>query len=184
MTARAALEQAQSLGVRVVIDGDDLRLRGGREAVQQIVPVIREHKLEIIAELRKSHPDDSTAEPGSETAGFIGDDGPPYTLTQRGVICRECKRIGRAYPAGVGFVCPDCVEWRIAGCARFVVLADRDEAEIVERGCCLACGASAELHGSPSPAEWKRVASVDDVQLVEVRYVISVAVAIAKGARP
>jgi hypothetical protein len=72
-------------------------------------------------------------------------------------------------------------EWRIEGCSRFTVLDGADEAAEARFGACLSCGASIELHGSPTPSEWRQVADLDDVQLVAVRYVIAAAAAIVRG---
>ena len=74
-------------------------------------------------------------------------------------------------------------EWRVEGCPRFTILAGADEAEAARGGCCVACGASIELHGSTASPEWRRVDDLDDVELVAVRYVLASATAIARGAR-
>lgn len=51
-------------------------------------------------------------------------------------------------------------EWTVEGCARFTTLRDCDEAQEAARGCCIACGASIELHGRPGASEWRRVAAL------------------------
>lgn len=105
-----------------------------------------------------------------------------YALTRHGVFCRTCQTINRGYPLPEGgYVCAVCAEWRIAGCAYFTLLDGADEAEAARTGCCLACGSSIQLHGSPSPLEWRRVASVEAVELAAVRFVLAKAVSIARG---
>jgi hypothetical protein len=64
-------------------------------------------------------------------------------------------------------------EWTVDGCARFTALRDCDEAQAAARGCCIACGASIELHGRPALSEWRRVVHVDDVELVAARYILA-----------
>jgi hypothetical protein len=74
-------------------------------------------------------------------------------------------------------------EWRITGCARFTTLRDSDDAREARYGACLACGVSALMHGSPTPSAWRRVADLDDVELVATRFVLASAAAIAREAR-
>jgi len=52
MTAPAkVLEQARALGVRLSVNGDRLRYQGTPEAVQTILPALKEHKAELMAAL-------------------------------------------------------------------------------------------------------------------------------------
>jgi RNA polymerase-binding transcription factor DksA len=74
-------------------------------------------------------------------------------------------------------------EWRVAGCAAFTALERADEAAEARYGACLSCGGSIELHGSPDASTWRRVASLDDVEIAAVRYVLASAGAIAREAR-
>jgi hypothetical protein len=74
-------------------------------------------------------------------------------------------------------------EWRVAGCSAFTALERADEALEARYGACLSCGASIELHGSPNASNWRRVTSLDDVEIAAVRYVLASAGAIAREAR-
>ena len=73
-------------------------------------------------------------------------------------------------------------EWRVAGCSRFTILADADEEAERRLGACPACGGSFELHGSPDPSTWRRVATLDNVELAAVRFVLAKAGEIARSA--
>lgn len=104
------------------------------------------------------------------------------TMARRGVICQECRRLGLGYGIDRGpYVCPECDEWRVLGCAAFTVLKTCDAADEAQCGACLACGASWALHGRPEAGTWRRVTDLDDVCLVAVRYVLAAAKAIARG---
>jgi len=72
-------------------------------------------------------------------------------------------------------------EWRVAGCLAFTALERADEAAEAGYGACLSCGASIELHGSPDASKWRRVATLDNVEIATVRYVLASAGAIARG---
>jgi len=74
-------------------------------------------------------------------------------------------------------------EWRVAGCAAFTALERADECAEARYGACLSCGGSIELHGLPDAFKWRRVASLDDVEIAAVRYVLASAGAIAREAR-
>lgn len=73
-------------------------------------------------------------------------------------------------------------EWRVAGCAAFTVLERADKAAEARYGACLSCGASYLMHGSPASDVWRRVRACDDVRIVEVRFILAKAEAIARGA--
>ena len=74
-------------------------------------------------------------------------------------------------------------EWRVSGCGAFTALERADEAAEARYGACLSCGGSIELHGSPDASKWRREASLDDVEIAAVRYVLASAGAIAREAR-
>ena len=78
---------------------------------------------------------------------------------------------------------PTFSEWLVEGCTSFTVLERAQEALEARYGACLSCGGSNEQHGSPEPSAWRRVASLDDVELVTARLVIASAAAIVRRAR-
>ena len=49
--ATAILEQARHLGVSLRVAGDKIKVKGPKRAVEEIVPVLREHKPEVMAAL-------------------------------------------------------------------------------------------------------------------------------------
>jgi hypothetical protein len=51
MIAEQILSKARELGVRLSIDGDDLKLKGRAEAIAEIRPILVEHKAEVRAYL-------------------------------------------------------------------------------------------------------------------------------------
>jgi hypothetical protein len=51
MIAEQILSKAQSLGVRLSVDGDDLKLKGRVDAIAEIKPIIAAHKAEVMAYL-------------------------------------------------------------------------------------------------------------------------------------
>jgi hypothetical protein len=168
MTASAVLDNLMRRGgtARVLPTGK-LRIEPATVVDEALLAELKEQRDEIIAELRRREPKPD------ETA-----------LTRHGVLCRSCRRLGRGYgDQETGYVCPACVEWRVTGCAAFTALERADEAAEARYGACLSCGGSIELHGSPDPSKWRRVASHDDVEIAAVRYVLASAGAIAREAR-
>jgi len=162
MRAEALLDRLTRGGVSVTLDGDELCLRPGRLLDPRTVAEVRGHKAELLAELRRR--------------SF------PAMLSPSGKRCNTCGGSDRAYEDGRGgWTCWRCQEWRIEGCPRFTVRIDTNEVPEATFGACLSCGASIELHGSPAPLEWRRVAGLDDVQLVVIKYILAVATAIVRG---
>ena len=53
MSAAAIIERARNLGVSLRAEGDKIKARGPRPAVEQILPVLRTHKPELLAVLAK-----------------------------------------------------------------------------------------------------------------------------------
>jgi hypothetical protein len=51
MSAAAIIEQARTLGVSLRIAHDKIKVKGPSPAVEQLLPVIREHKPELLAAL-------------------------------------------------------------------------------------------------------------------------------------
>jgi hypothetical protein len=179
MTARELLEDLATRGATArVLPSGKLFVEPVKALDEALLASLKSQREEIIAELSR------TAEPANAPRLKPNADKPEMiALTQHGVICRECRRLSRGYDPGDGFVCPECSEWRVAGCKAFTVLESADEAIEAQYGACLACGSSIELHGRPTPSEWRRVASTDDVELAAVRFVLAVAGEIVRGAR-
>lgn len=137
-------------------------LRPGRLLTPKTIAELREHKPALLAEMRRRSA--------------------PAQLSLDGKRCTICGRIARAYDAGRGgWTCSRCAEWEIEGCVHFTVLDDADDVAEARFGACLSCGASYALHGNPDPASWRRLSNRDDVQFVEVRYVLAAATAIVRG---
>lgn len=182
MTARALLQRLTAEGVTVRLDGEDICLVTDppRTIGKELVSELRSAKAEILAELRRRDP----AAPMPAPAQRKPPEAP--TLSQRGVMCGGCLRVDRCYPdvgENGGYVCLGCAEWRVAGCAAFTALERADEAAEARYGACLSCGGSIELHGSPDASQWRRVATLDNVEIAAVRYVLASAGAIAREAR-
>lgn len=51
MTPSAILSRAESLGLSITPDGENLRVRGPRDAIEEITPLVKAHKPAIIAAL-------------------------------------------------------------------------------------------------------------------------------------
>lgn len=49
MTPSAIFSHAESLGVTITPDGENLRVRGPREAIEEITPMVKAHKPAILA---------------------------------------------------------------------------------------------------------------------------------------
>jgi hypothetical protein len=193
MSARALLERLTAEGVTVRLDGEDICLLTAppRTIDKALVAELRAAKAEVVAELRReSDVAQNAVERGrSDAEPAPVKPIPPNTsaLSQRGVMCGVCLRADRCYSYrrddGNCYVCPGCSEWRVAGCLAFTVLERADEAAEARYGACLSCGGSIELHGSPDASKWRRVASLDDVEIAAIRYVLASASAIAREAR-
>jgi hypothetical protein len=54
--ATVILEQARHLGVSLRLAGDKIKVKGPKRAVEEIVPVLREHKPEVMAALADPAP--------------------------------------------------------------------------------------------------------------------------------
>jgi hypothetical protein len=170
------IAEAHAAGLKLEVEGvDGLRVCHRTNSLPDAVLIARlgENKPAIITELRRQ-------------ASLLPDVSPAVaipTLSGRGIICRVCKKLDRCYTDSEGTVCPGCAEWRGAGCAAFTVLERADEAAEARYCACLSCGGSIELHGSPDASKWRRVTSLDDVEIAAVRYVLASAGAIAREAR-
>jgi hypothetical protein len=51
VTPSAILSRAESLGLTITPDGENLRIRGPRDAIAEITPLVKAHKPAIIAAL-------------------------------------------------------------------------------------------------------------------------------------
>lgn len=51
MTPSAILARAATLGLTLIPDGEQIRVRGPREAIEEITPLVKLHKPEILAAL-------------------------------------------------------------------------------------------------------------------------------------
>lgn len=51
MTPSAILSRAESLGLTITPDGENLRVRGPRDAIEEITPLVKANKQAIIAAL-------------------------------------------------------------------------------------------------------------------------------------
>jgi hypothetical protein len=49
MTPSAILSRAESLGLTITPDGENLRIRGPRDAIEEITPLLKMHKPAILA---------------------------------------------------------------------------------------------------------------------------------------
>lgn len=56
MTPSTILARAQLLGLTLVPDGEHIRVRGPREAIEEIAPLVKQHKAVILATLATNDP--------------------------------------------------------------------------------------------------------------------------------
>ena len=54
MTPQAILTRAKSMGISLLVDGDQIRVRGPREAIEEMAPMVKRHKPELLAMLKPS----------------------------------------------------------------------------------------------------------------------------------
>ena len=54
MTPQAILTRAKSMGISLLVDGGQIRVRGPREAIKEIAPMVKQHKPELLAMLNPS----------------------------------------------------------------------------------------------------------------------------------
>lgn len=161
MTAAAILDDLARRGVqaRITVRGT-VELTPSKRLDPETIARLRKRKADLLAELRRREWSDA------------------------GKLCSRCRRIGTV--RSEDSVCRQCVtseEWCVEGCTTFTVLERAHEALEARYGACLSCGGSCKLHGSLEPSEWRRVASLDDVELVTARLVIASAAAIVREAR-
>src|SRR4029450_6878004 len=102
--ASAILEQARHLGVNLLLAGDKIKVKGPKRAVEEIVPVLREHKPEVMAALAGSAPtpgifqwlpldQENAQEALEERIGILMADGMPEAEAVRGRS--EERRVGK-----------------------------------------------------------------------------------------
>jgi len=180
------IAEAHAAGLELKVEGaDGLRVchRTNASPDAALIARLGENKSAIITELRRQA---NLLEYANAKPNLLPDVSPAVaipTLSRRGIICRVCKKLDRCYTDPEGIVCPGCAEWRVAGCSAFTALERADEAAEARYGACLSCGGSSELHGSPDASKWRLLASLDDVEIAAVRYVLASAGAIAREAR-
>lgn len=175
MTARAILERAEELGLELILEPEDrLRVRGAQQARRQLVPLLKEHKAAVLAELRRKT---APFQKGGAQCVTITPDG----FSRTGRLCAACLRImpnriveGREF-------CEGCWEWRVS-CPTYTTLNDVDAGAEARTGACLSCSGSWDLHGRPERNGWRRVHDFDDLELLEIRYLIAKATAITREA--
>ncbi|MHB8703426.1 MAG: hypothetical protein ACYC8W_04680 [Candidatus Tyrphobacter sp.] len=163
------LTTAAEHGIVLAAQGKDLQVKGPPTAVCDLMPALKAHKAEIIAELRRrqaqSH-DDAPCECGSFGEHY-----------DRGGSFDGWKaKLERDREARLS-------EWRV-DCPRFVVI--REAGKNGELAACLACGGTWELHGSPARELWRVADDTETVEALAVRFVLlAKAQAIAQpGDRP
>ena len=52
MTPQAILTRAKSMGISLLVDGEQIRVRGPREAIEEMAPMVKQHKPELLAMLK------------------------------------------------------------------------------------------------------------------------------------
>lgn len=77
MTPKSILARAESLGLKLVLDGDQIRGRGPHEAVQEIAPLVKQAKPELLAFLKVAGNGHQAAPSGLSGCG-------PYRGSQSG----------------------------------------------------------------------------------------------------
>lgn len=76
MSVASLLSKARAMGVRLILNGDGVKLRGPAESIAAIKPELAAHKAEIVEYLR------STASEALQMLGYPTEDGPftPYCV--------------------------------------------------------------------------------------------------------
>lgn len=82
MTPSAIFSHAESLGVTITPDGENLRIRGPREAIAEITPLVKLHKPAILAAMNmpSNEPENSRSSLKSDE---LGKDGKPLSSSQK-----------------------------------------------------------------------------------------------------
>jgi hypothetical protein len=199
VTAHDLIAEVERRGARFGIVGETLKASPRSALDDDLRRLIGEHKSAIVSELRdRSQRAASLIEEARNGGLEISLDGSGLRVRQRtnanpnealiarlaehkaAVIAELQQQDVLAYGAERGLY---EAEWLVAGCSAFTALERADEAAEARYGACLSCGGSIELHGSPDASKWRRVASLDDVEIAAVRYVLASAGAIARDAR-
>ena len=189
VTAHDLIAEVERRGARFAIVGETLKASPRSALDDDLRQLVGEHKSAIVSELRdRSQRAASLIEEARSGGLEISLDGSGLRVRHRtnanpngaliarlaeqkaAVIAELQQQDVLAYGAERGLY---EAEWRVAGCAAFTVLERADEAAEARYGACLSCGASIELHGSPDASKWRRVASLDDVEIVTVRFVLA-----------
>ncbi len=100
MDAAGVLNEAAHLGVNIELDGDELRVVGGRDAVAELVPMLRLHKPSIVRLLAQR-----SAANDSQPAAV---DHPPPPPPAPALTHAEWATLDKAYQAH-HFGCPTCI---------------------------------------------------------------------------
>lgn len=191
MSARLLLERLNAQGVSVSLDGEDvcLAVEPPQTIEQGLVAEIRALKAEVVAELRRLSQAEREHDDGQQRHGVnLSGDQNTSALgeakrSQRGMVCRLCRRVDRCYADAEGPVCPSCVEWQVRGCPGFAVLTTADTEAEMRFGACLRCGSPWAMHGRPDADLWARYADLDDVVPATIRFVLARAREIARGSQ-
>lgn len=100
MDAAEVLNEAASLGVTIALDGGELRVAGSRDAVAELVPMLRLHKPSIVRLLAQR----SAANDGQPAA--VGHPAPPPPAPA--LTHAEWVTLAKAYQAHHA-TCPVCI---------------------------------------------------------------------------
>lgn len=157
VTPLGLIHEAERLGARFYVVGEQLRARPANVLTPQLARRIGDCKAEVMTELRRRDAASEIPTLGSSA------------------VCTICKRLDRCYDLAIGSCCASCAEWRTT-CPKFAVL--HSTIENARMGACLGCGSSWELHGSPGSASWSLVNDLDAVVLIEAQLVVANARAI------
>ncbi|WP_167309919.1 hypothetical protein [Ralstonia mannitolilytica] len=76
MSVASLLSKAQAMGVRLILNGDGVKLRGPADSIMALKPELAAHKLEIVAHLRRA------ANDATDLSRYPMADGPytPYVV--------------------------------------------------------------------------------------------------------
>lgn len=102
MDAAEVLNEAAHLGVTIALDGGELRVAGSRDAVAELVPLLRLHKPSIVRLLTQR----GAANDGQPAA--VDHPPPPPPPTAPALTHAEWVTLAKAYQAH-HFTCPVCI---------------------------------------------------------------------------
>lgn len=69
MSAIEILDEARNLGVKLRVEGDRIKAKGPRLAVERLLPVLREHKPQLLAALARPQP--AAANPNTDSGHWL-----------------------------------------------------------------------------------------------------------------